>query len=287
MTSHPAFRRTALAVLLAALHFSTAAADWPQYRGPNHNGTTSEKILQAWPAAGLREVWKVPLTDGFSSFTVNQGRAFSLVQRAVEGVNREVCVALDAATGKELWAATLGNAKYADGGNEGAKDNNGGDGPRSTPAADGKFVYVLDARLNLTCLEAATGKAVWSKELLKETGGKLAYWENAASPVIEGDLIYACAGAEGQSLLGVSKRDGHLVWKGENDGMTHATPVVGTILGVRQVIFFTQTGLVAAEAKSGKVLWRYPFRFNVSTAASPIIGGDIVYCAAGYGGYAV
>jgi outer membrane protein assembly factor BamB len=65
--------------------------------------------------------------------------------------------------------------------------------------------------------------------------------------------------------------------------MTHASPVAANILGTRQVIFFTQSGLVSVAPKSGEVLWRHKFRYNVSTAASPIVGGDIVYCSAGYG----
>jgi outer membrane protein assembly factor BamB len=59
--------------------------------------------------------------------------------------------------------------------------------------------------------------------------------------------------------------------------------VPATILGVRQIIFFTQKGLVSVLPGNGKVLWRHPFRFNVSTASSPIVSGDIVYCSAGYG----
>ena len=62
-----------------------------------------------------------------------------------------------------------------------------------------------------------------------------------------------------------------------------ATPTVGTIHGQQQVIFFTQKGLVSCEPKTGKVLWRHPYKYSVSTAASPIIAGDIVYCSAGYG----
>jgi outer membrane protein assembly factor BamB len=65
--------------------------------------------------------------------------------------------------------------------------------------------------------------------------------------------------------------------------MTHATPVGSTILGQRQIIFFVQSGLLAVEPKTGKELWRYSFPFRVSTAASPVVGGDIVYCSAGYG----
>jgi len=58
---------------------------------------------------------------------------------------------------------------------------------------------------------------------------------------------------------------------------------VATIHGVRQVIFFTQSGLVALEAATGTRLWHYAFPYRVSTAASPVVGGDIVYCSAGYG----
>src|SRR6185503_20125291 len=72
-------------------------------------------------------------------------------------------------------------------------------------------------------------------------------------------------------------------WKAEDDAITHATPTVGTIHGQKQVIFFTKKGLVSCDLKNGQVLWRHPFPFNVSTAASPIIAVDIVYCSAGYG----
>src|SRR5580693_3913429 len=92
------------ASLAAALCFTAAAGDWTQFRGPNHDGASSEKILTTWPASGLREVWKQPMTDGFSGITLGGGKAFTLVTRDVNGANQEVCVALDANTGKELWA---------------------------------------------------------------------------------------------------------------------------------------------------------------------------------------
>jgi outer membrane protein assembly factor BamB len=58
---------------------------------------------------------------------------------------------------------------------------------------------------------------------------------------------------------------------------------VATLHGVRQVIFFLQSGLFSVAAADGKELWRFPFRYNVSTAISPVVAGDIVYCSAGYG----
>jgi len=259
------------------------AADWPQYRGPNLDGATSEKVQAPWPDAGPRQLWKAPLNTGFSTFSVADGKTFTLVTRADSGVKNETCVALDGDTGKELWAAPLGPMKYDGGGDSGASGNTGGDGPRSTPTVDGDRVYVLAANLVLHCLDVNTGRSVWKKDLVKEYGARNITWQNAASPVLEGNLIFICAGGEGQSLLCFHKGTGAVVWKGQSDRMTHATPIVTTIHGHRQVIFLTQSGLVSVVPGTGQVLWRYKFPYSTSTAASPVVGGDIVYCSAGYG----
>lgn len=258
-----------------------AGADWTQYRGPNHDGSSTEKLK--WPAAGPKEVWKTPLETGFSSFAIGNGEAFTLVQRDVEGANQEVCLALNADSGKQLWAQPLGIAKYQGGGDAGASDNKGGDGPRSTPAYDGGKVYTMSSRLVLDCFDAKSGRKLWSHDLIKENAGRNISWENAASPLIDGDLIFVAGGGAGQSLLAFDKKDGHLVWKGQDEKMTHSTPIAATILGERQVIFFMQSGLVSVAPKDGKLLWKYKFRYSTSTAMSPIVYQDMVYCSAGYG----
>ncbi|HXG48746.1 MAG TPA: PQQ-binding-like beta-propeller repeat protein [Methylomirabilota bacterium] len=268
-------------LLCAAL--AAAAADWPQYRGPHTDGTTAERIQLRWPETGPRRVWTVPTPGGFSGFAVAGDRAFTLVLREVEGVKREVCVALDASTGRELWGAPVAMAKYDGGGDSGAPDNKGGDGPRSTPAVDGDRVYVLAANLVLHCLARNDGRTLWTRDLVKDHAAQNITWQNAASPLIDGDLIFICAGGAGQSLLGLDKVTGQTVWKGESDRMTHATPVAATLHGQRQIIFLTQKGLVAVAPTNGQVLWRHSVPYRTSTAASPVVGGDIVYCSAGYG----
>lgn len=263
-----------LAVFVASIG---AASDWPQYRGPNHDGSSSETgILKKWPNEGLPRIWKKPVRLGFSSFAVSGGKAFTLEQRVIDGADREVCVALDAATGNELWSYPLGVAKYQGGAGP-------GDGPRSTPSVDNGKVYVNSEHLVLACLDAQSGKVIWSKDLIKEHAGKNISWQNAASPLIDGDLLFVAGGGSGQALLGINKNDGKVVWKGQNDTMTHATPIAATILGQRQIVFFTQKGLVSVQPADGKLLWRYNFPFSTSTAASPIAAGDVVYCSAGYG----
>ncbi len=267
----------------AALACAANAADWPQYRGPDHNGASSEKILTAWPATGLRQIWKEPMTDGFSAITLGGGKAFTLEARALNGPKQEVCVALDANNGHELWATPLGLAKYDGGGDSGAAGNDGGDGPRSTPSFDSGKVYAYSALMVLKCMDATSGKPVWSADILKDHAGHNIHWQSAASPLVEGDLVFVAGGGPGQALLAFDKNNGHVVWKGQNDWMTQSTPVATTILGVRQVIFFTQKGLVSVEPKTGAILWRFPFRYSSSAAMSPVVCGDIVYCSAGYG----
>ncbi|MBA4148792.1 MAG: PQQ-binding-like beta-propeller repeat protein [Verrucomicrobia bacterium] len=278
------FLRATLFVGIVFTGMELFAADWPQYRGPAHDGSTPEKISTRWPAAGPEQLWKIETPAGFSSFSVSDRKAFTQVARNIEGVPREVCIAVDAKTGKELWAYPVGFVKYGhDGGNAGSSDNKGGDGPRSTPTVDGDRVYVMSSDLTLFCLNVADGKKIWSRDLMKEHAGRNISWKNAASPLLDGDLIFVAGGGEGEALLGIRTKDGSVAWKGEDDMMTHATPVAATILEQRQIIFFTQAGLVSVMPESGKVLWRYKFPFRTSTAASPVVCGDIVFCSAGYG----
>lgn len=267
----------------AILVASTAqAVDWLQYRGPETTGATSEKIGKPWKSSAPKQVWKVPSEGGFSSFAVAGNRAFTLSLKEFDGAKQESVVAHDATTGKELWSAPLNFAKYDGGGDAGTSDNKGGDGPRSTPTVVGDRVYVMSSQLALTCFQAADGKVLWKRDLMKEHSGRNIRWQNAASPLHAHGLLHVAGGGPGESLLAIDPKDGRVVWKAFDETMTHATPVAADILGQPQIIYFLQSGLLSVEPKTGRELWRYKFDFKISTAASPVIAGDIVYCSAGY-----
>jgi len=263
---------------------SAAPTEWGKFRGPNNNGSAAAPKVSNWKSAKIKTLWKTDTPSGFSSFTVAGARAFTIVTGETDGNTGEVLVCLDVKNGKELWSKPLTViGKYDGGGDAGANDNKGGDGPRSTPVVDGDKVYAIDANLGVFCFEAATGKPVWNRDVMKENAGVQIKWQNAASPVIDGNVLLMCGGGAGQGLLGLDKTTGKVLWKGEDDKMTHATPVIADIQGVHQCIFFTQVGLVAVTPADGKILWRGDFPFKVSTAASPVVYEDIVYCSAGYG----
>ena len=261
-----------------------SADNWPQYNGPVSNRVSTESIVVPFTEAPARiEQWKIDTSTGFSSFVVADGIAFTLIRRKILEEDREVCLAINADTGQELWSQPLALSKYNGGGDAGAPDNRGGDGPRSTPSfSDGK-AYVLDAQLGLHCFDAGNGRPIWYNDVANEYQSRLVRWQNAASPLVEGDAIYLAGGGKGQSLLAFHKETGELLWKGQSDEMTHVTPIAATIHGVRQIIYLMQSGLVAVTPQTGKVIWRQEFPFSTSTAASPVVYKDIVYCSAGYG----
>ena len=258
----------------------TRAGDWPQYNGPAFDRKNSEEFSPGdWKTKAPRKVWEIGGTDGFSSFVTGGGLAYTLVVRG----DNEVLIALDAATGSEKWTLILGSSKYDGGGGAGAKGNNGGDGPRSTPVFNGGGVFVYDAHNNVYAANAATGKLIWKHSLVDEFGCKVIHWQNAASPVVIGDKVIVAGGGEGQAFLAFDRKSGGVLWKSGEGTITHATPSVATIHGKLQVLFFMRSGVVAVDPENGKELWTYPFNFRTATAVSPVVFEDIVSVAAGYG----
>ena len=261
------------------------AADWIQYRGELGDGVSVESLKnENWKSSPPKVLWKVPTPLGFSSMSVADGRVFTIVAEEVAGSGKtELCVALNAETGEELWKTPLGASDYGhDGGNAGARDNKGGDGPRSTPTVDGDLVYVYDSHMVLTCLNAASGKVVWKHDVVGEFSGREIKWLNATSPILVGDMIVVGGGGAGQTFLAFNKTSGDLIWKSGDDTITHATPRLADVAGTPQIIFFAKSGLISVEPGNGQELWRAEFPFSVSTAASPVVNGNHVYCSAGY-----
>ncbi len=270
------------AAFLLLLATSLHAIDWPAYRGPSHDGTSPERIRKAWPAQGPRLLWRASLAGGFSSFTTSNHRAFTLVRRTVQGRDAEVCVALDLHSGTELWSQPLGPATYEAGGDNGAPGNTGGDGPRSTPVVNQGRVYTLSAYLRLACWDAATGQPLWDHDLPAEYNASPISWQNAASPVVEGDLVLVNANSPGHRLMAFAKHNGALRWQALDERLTHSTPVLATLHGVRQAVFATQSGLLAVNPLDGTLLWRSSLSFSTSTGISPVVAQDIVYLSAAY-----
>ena len=120
------------------------AKDWPQYHGLNSNRTTDEAIQNTdWESKKPKKLWSAMTPTGFSSIILADGAAYTNISEEIDGIPSEVCISFDANTGETRWKANLDLWRVDNGGgNAGTRDNNGGDGPRTTPSySDGK-VYV-------------------------------------------------------------------------------------------------------------------------------------------------
>ena len=166
----------------------TAGDDWPQWMGPKRDNVWRETgILEKFPEGGPKVLWRSPINVGYAGPAVAQGKVFAMdfsssgnvqvdnfARKDFPGTERVIC--FDEASGKLLWEhayEVVYSVSYPS-------------GPRCTPIVDGDLVYALGGEGNLTCLEVASGKVVWSKELKKEYQTKSALWGYAGHPLIDG-----------------------------------------------------------------------------------------------------
>lgn len=271
--------------LVVSCSVFTQAADWPQWRGPARNGVSAETgLLQEWPQEGPKLLWQVTHAgSGYAAPAVVGDRIYLLGN---EGLENEFVQALDTKDGQRVWSTRLGNV-----GNP--KQNPNFPAARSTPAVDGKFLFALGSDGDLACIETATGKARWRKNLRTEFGGKPGEWAYAESPLVDGDRLICTPGGAQATLVALDKESGDVIWKcatPEADEPGYASAVVVEAGGVRQYVQLLQKGLVGVDARTGRLLWRFGKAVSKYGAniPSPVAAGDIIYCgSAGTGGGAV
>ena len=266
---------TTLGALLMAVTSAqqpATPAEWFQWRGANRDGISQETgLLQEWPKLGPPLAWRANgVGNGYSSFSTSGGRLYTLGARA----GTEYVVALDRASGKKVWETQNGQ-RY---------QNDRGDGPRSTPTVDGDRLYVLGGSGDLTCLENATGKKIWSLNIVQKFGGVNPYWGYSESPLIVGDRIVINAGGRRASIVAINKLDGKTLWQNHNDEAGYSSPVLLRTGSFQQVVFFTAERGLAVDPRDGRLLWSYDRAANgTANIATPIVHGNRVFLSSDYG----
>jgi outer membrane protein assembly factor BamB len=248
-------------------------AEWPEWRGPERTGVSSETgLLEAWPAGGPPVAWKIAeVGSGFSSFSVVGGRIYIMTKRE----DGEYTVAYDAANGSEIWARRTGE-RYS---------NSKGGGPRATPTVAGDLLYVLGANGDLACLATKDGSVRWSVNVLERFGTENIKWGISESPLVDGDLVMVLTGSPAGSLVAFHRFDGKVVWQsaGMDDEPGYASALVRDVGGVRQVIHFTDDAAVGVRVSDGKPLWRYERAANsTANCATPVYSDSHVFVTSGY-----
>lgn len=275
--SFRSFASVALSLFVGAA--LVEAAEWSHIMGPASNRKSKETVAPSALTGQPKRVWEMSADGGFSSFVTGDGKAYTVVPAN----GRETVIAVDRKTGKTLWQTPLGETGYRNGGDRGAPGNEGTDGPRATPVFAQNRVFVFGGKFDLYALESSSGKILWKHDLLQEFGGKEITWSNAASPLVIRDRVLVAGGGNDQTYLAFKADNGEVLWKSGSDRPTHSTPIVAMIEGKEQAIFMVERGMVSRDPVDGRELWHYPFPYRTSTAASPVVWGDIVNCAAAYG----
>jgi outer membrane protein assembly factor BamB len=284
-------RHYALFALLAGAVIPAHAADWPQYRGPSRQGTApaAADLLAEWPAGGPGELWRRPLGIGYSAVTAVGDRVFTMATSDGE----EVVLALDAATGAEVWRTAIGPSGVSD------MDDSG---PRATPTVvDGRLFTASSAGL-LVALAATDGALIWEQDLME--GGKPPRFGYSVSPLVDSGQVVVEGGAseEDAGVYAFDAATGALRWQALSGPAGYSSPIAIELGGELQYVFFRRAGAeVVALSPAGAVLWRHPTaalaiittpiflppdRFFVASA-DDIFGGLMLRVVAADGAYRV
>ena len=261
-----------MVTLLAPVVSSVRADDWPQWRGPERNGISKESGWAfQWPDEGPKIAWKAKVGLGYSSFVVADGRAYTVGFAN----SQDTVFCFDANSGNELWKhsykAELGD-KYFQGGTTG------------TPAIEGNRLYWLSRWGDLFCFEAPSGKIIWEKNLHQEAKMPIPDWGFTGAPYVHKNLLVLNVGDAG---LAVEKETGKIAWKSasKNPGYSTPVPIPGTPGAAEPLLVFgSAQSYLAINPETGKEAWRVRWvtEFGVN-AADPIISGDKMFIATGYG----
>ncbi len=262
---------TAAVILLLRFHAlaadATAGVDWPQFHGPARNNTTTETgWLKAWPADGPKVAWRAQVGAGMASFAVVDGRVFTAGN---DGENQDTIWCFDLLTGKVLWrhdylcksAAHVMPIVPS--------------GPSATPCVGDGRVFTVSREGVVFCQEAATGKVVWQKSLLKDFHGQRPVYGYAGSPLLWQGKLFLDAGGEEGSTVCLNAATGATLWAKGTGEAGYATPVMATLGGKERLIMFKGRELVVLDPQDGKVIASYATTTNdFCNCATPAIGTD-------------
>jgi outer membrane protein assembly factor BamB len=259
----------------AAFCLLVAAADWPQFLGPNRNAASAEAgLLQTWSKDGPPVVWQKDVGAGFSGPVV-AGERLIVFHRLG---NDEVVGCMDAAKGDEIWKTSY-RTEYRD-------DFGMDDGPRSTPLVARNRVFTLGAEGTLQCLDLENGRRLWLRSLKADYSMPKGFFGVATSPLLEGNTLLINVGGKDAGIVAFDQETGAEIWRSTNQGASYSSPVAANIGGTRVAIFLTREGIVILDPGNGQVRYTKRFRSRMDAsvnAASPVVAGDYILFSACYG----
>ena len=266
-----------LSLLLPCL--AASASDWPQWRGPQRNAHSDEKLASHdWDANPPKHLWTVPgFGAGYASVSVVDGVLYT-VGNTDQG---QAVIAAKAEDGSIIWKTpvTEANPKHSY------------EGSRCTPTVAGEHLYVVTSDGSIACLKRDGGAVVWQRKFSDWDGKMMSGWGFSESPLVDGDRVLCTPGGPEALVVCLDRMTGKDIWKcaasftgdAGKDGAGYSSIVTSEALGIPQYVQLTGRGLIGINAKDGKQLWTYNRVANgVANIPTPIIEGNFVFGSTSY-----
>lgn len=227
---------------------------WPQFGGVERNFLSP---LPAQMGRGEAMVWKRKLGQGTSGI-VSDGKRLYTMYSVPDAQNRnrgeEVVIALDPTTGETRW-----EHRYPLEQRKGQETfTNDPVRPQATPALVGGRLVTLGYAGLLKCFEAATGRVLWERDLVKEWDATPVQFGFSASPLIyRGDVIVHVGGKRA-AVVAFDIASGTARWQSEPAEPGYASPVVMRFGAEEHIVQVTRDAVLGVSAQDGKTRWRYP-----------------------------
>lgn len=261
---------------LSSSGFPLAAADmpfWPRFDGPNGDRVSTESgLMKKWPESGPKLLWTAKgIGQGFAGVTMADGWIYTAGD--IDDANVITALNMD---GRIQWQVKNGAAWTG----------SGPGGARGTPTVDGDRLYHENAHDRLVCLNAKSGKEIWSLDIASEFQGRRGGYGRAESLLIDGDHLVCCPGGA-HAMVALDKRTGQTVWKSASAGEPagYASPILAEYQGLRMILTMSQKSLIGVNADTGDLLWRfehYTPRY-VANCVTPIYYDGRIFISGGYG----
>jgi outer membrane protein assembly factor BamB len=277
-------------LLVSALFCSVAIAaepSWTVFHGPNRDNVSPETgLLKSWKEGGPPLLWKVDTIGntefpGYASVTIAEGRIFTAgnFKKGDSDQEAESCIfALDEKTGKEIWHYANGPAWV---------DKGFFPGERGTPTIDGNRVYAFSSVGRIACLEAATGKEIWARDLRAEYIATPPVWAYAESPFIDGNKVISWIGGEKAAVVALDKVTGKTIWETPSTGQrgNYASMTAFDFADQRVYVSMNQGGVLAVNGDTGAYLFYVPHKTSWDVMATiPIFFNENkLFVTSGYG----
>ena len=229
-----------------------AGESWPQWGGPARDfrsaTPSAAMIVTAWPVGGPRQLWRRDLGAGYSSIVSDGNLIFTMFRNDDA---EEVVIALDPSTGKTIWKQSYAAPVFPDQ----AKDF--GKGPNATPLIVGQRIYTVGFTSKLHCLDARSGRPIWSHDLVRDYAGQVQEFGYAPSPIRYGEMVVVLVGGKQHGAIGFDLADGSVRWSTPPLDFSYASPVIVDLDGEDQLVFMTPTEVIGVALSDGQVRWRH------------------------------